>query len=81
MVSGKFEPDAEVEVRLDFAIQSGVGDYLEAKRWALDRFGSDVRWQLIEREGKAVFAFRRYPDALLFALSFPAAAIRTPGAI
>lgn len=80
LMSGDLEPKAEVHVQFDFDTDSGVIDYIEAKSWAFDRFGRDVRWRLIEREGRAVFSFTRYPDALMFTMSIDGAVIREAGA-
>jgi hypothetical protein len=80
-MSGEFRPAAEVEVRFDFRADSGVIEYIEAKSWAQDRFGRDVRWRLLEAEGRGVFTFRTYPDALMFALFMPGASIRSVGGV
>ena len=80
LMSGDFDPEAEVHVQFDFDTDSGVIEYIDAKSWAFDRFGRDVRWRLIEREGRAVFSFARYPDALLFALASDGAVICEVGA-
>jgi hypothetical protein len=79
-MSGDFDPEIEVHVEFDFDAASGVIDYIDAKAWAFDRFGRGVRWRLIEREGRAVFSFARYPDALMFAMSIDGAVIREAGA-
>ncbi len=79
MRSRRFLAESEVEVAFDFDTNRGVADYIGAKTWAVDRFDRDVRWRMIEREGRAVFSFRKYPDALLFALSIDGAAIREAG--
>lgn len=80
LMSGDFDPEAEVHVQFDFDTDSGVIDYIDAKSWAFDRFERDVCWRLIEREGRAVFSFARYPDALFFAMSIDGAVIRKAGA-
>lgn len=80
LMSGDFCPEAEVHVAFDFDADSGVVAYIDAKSWAFDRFGSDVSWRLIEKEGRAVFSFARFPDALLFTMSIDGAVIRSAGA-
>lgn len=80
LMSGDFDPEAEVHVLFDFDTDSGVIEYIDAKSWASDRFDKAVRWRLIEREGRAVFSFARYPDALMFAMSIDGAVIREAGA-
>lgn len=80
LMSGEFQPEAEVDLAFELDTASGVSDYIDAKSWAYDRFGRNVRWRLIEREGRGVFSFARYPDALMFALSIDGAVIRAPEA-
>lgn len=80
MMSGDFRPETEVDVAFDFDTDSGVANYIDAKSWAYDRFGRNVRWRLIEREARAVFSFVRYPDALMFTMFIDGAVIREAGA-
>lgn len=80
IIPGDFTPESEVDVAFDFDAGSGAADYVNAKSWAYDRFGRNVRWRLIEREARAVFSFARYPDALMFAMSIDGAVIRAPSA-
>ncbi|HAY05673.1 MAG TPA: hypothetical protein DCY26_03355 [Hyphomonas sp.] len=79
MMSGEFRTESEVEVAFDFSVDSGVAEYIGAKSWAYDRFAKDFRWRMNETEGRALFSFKRYPDALMFAL-YTGGVIRAVGA-